>query len=57
MKTLILDYLEDTAARLPDKTAFADPDSSVTFAALLCGARAVASALLGCTQPRMVLGF
>ena len=57
MKTLILDYLEDTAARLPDKTAFADPDSSVTFAALLRGARAVASALLGCTQPRMVLGF
>ena len=57
MKTLILDYLEETAARLPDKTAFADPDSSVTFAALLRGARAVASALLGCTQPRMVLGF
>ena len=57
MKTLILDYLEETAARLPDKTAFADPDSSVTFAALLRGARAAASALLGCTQPRMVLGF
>ena len=57
MKTLILDYLEETAARLPDKTAFADPDSSVTFAALLRGARAVASALLGFTQPRMVLGF
>ena len=32
MKTLILDYLEETAARLPDKTAFADPDTSVTFA-------------------------
>lgn len=57
MKTLILDYLEETAARLPDKTAFADPDTSVTFAQLVRGARAVASALLGCTQPRMVLGF
>ena len=46
MKTLILDYLEETAARLPDKTAFADPDTSVTFAELERGARAVASALL-----------
>ena len=57
MKTLILDYLEETAARLPDKTAFADPDTAVTFAQLVRGARAVASALLDCTQPRMVLGF
>ena len=57
MKTLILDYLEETAARLPDKTAFADPDTAVTFAQLVRGARAVASALLRCTRPRMVLGF
>ena len=57
MKTLILDYLEETAARLPDKTAFADPETAVTFAELLRGARAVASALLAHTQPRMVLGF
>ena len=57
MKTLILDYLEETAARLPDKTAFADPDTSVTFAELEHGARAVASALLTHVQPRTVLGF
>ena len=57
MKTLILDYLEETAARLPDKTAFADPDTSVTFAELERGARAVASALLTHVQPRTVLGF
>ena len=57
MKTLILDYLEETAARLPDKTAFADPDAAVTFSELVRGARAVASALLDCTKPRMVLGF
>ena len=57
MKTLILDYLEETATRLPDKTAFADPDAAVTFSELVHGARAVASALLDCTKPRMVLGF
>ena len=57
MKTLILDYLEETAARLPAKTAFADPDTSVTFAELERGARAVASALLTHVQPRTVLGF
>lgn len=57
MNTLILDFLEQTAARLPDKTAFADPDSSVTFAQLVRGARAVASALLTRTRPRTVLGF
>ena len=47
MKTLILDYMEATAARLPEKTAFADESSSVTFSALVARAKAVASALCG----------
>ena len=57
MKTLILDYMEATAARLPEKTAFADENSSVTFSALVARAKAVASALCGYVPPRSVIGF
>ena len=31
MKYTILDYLEETAAKYPDKTAFADVNTSVTW--------------------------
>jgi amino acid adenylation domain-containing protein len=41
----VLEYLEATAARLPDKAAFVDEGGEVTFAALLDGARAIGSAL------------
>ena len=57
MKTLILDYMEATAARLPEKTAFADENASVTFGALVARAKAVASALCGYVPPRSVIGF
>ena len=57
MKTLILDYMEATAARLPEKTAFADENASVTFSALVARAKAVASALCGYVPPRSVIGF
>lgn len=57
MKNLILDYMEATAARLPEKTAFADENSSVTFSALVARAKAVASALCGYVPPRSVIGF
>lgn len=57
MKTLVLDYLERTAARLPDKTAFADADSSATFAQLVRLSRAAGSALLPYVAPRTVIGF
>ena len=57
MKTLILDYLEATCDRLPDKTAFADADTSATFAQLVRGARAVGSALLPLVPPRATVGF
>lgn len=46
MQTNILEYLEVTAARLPDKLAFSDGRDGVTFAELLCASRAVGSALL-----------
>ena len=57
MHTLILDALETTAARLPQKTAFVDTESSVTFAQLVRLARAAGSALSGHAAPRTVIGF
>ena len=57
MKTLILDYLEATAARLPSKTAFSDADTSMTFAQFVAAARAVGSALSAKVGPRSVVGF
>lgn len=57
MNTLILSRLEATASRLPDKTAFADETSAVTFAQLISRARAVGSALLPHVAPRSVVGF
>ena len=35
MNNLILDALEQTAARLPEKIAFADEQTEVSFSALL----------------------
>ncbi len=40
-----VEYLEQTAARVPDKTAFADEKNSFSFSRLLDGARRVGSAL------------
>ena len=57
MKYLILDYLEATAARLPEKTAFTDADSSVSFAELVRLSRAVGSALSSRVAPRTTVGF
>ena len=57
MKYLIHDYLEATAAKYPEKTAFVDPDGSVTFAGLVEGAQRVASALAGYTAPRATIAF
>ncbi|MGN0991093.1 MAG: AMP-binding protein, partial [Candidatus Ventricola sp.] len=57
MKYLILDHLEATAARLPQKTAFADEGSAVTFEELIRLSRAVGSALLSRVAPRTTVGF
>lgn len=58
MKTNILEYLEDTVARVPDKIAFSDGTDSLTFGELHSGAMAGGSMLcrLGCSrEPIMVI--
>ena len=45
MRTNILQYLEETAARVPEKVSFSDGKDSVTFAELYRGARAIGSFL------------
>ena len=46
MQTNILEYLEQTVPRLPDKVAFADDNMQLTFAEVSHNARAIGSALL-----------
>lgn len=48
----ILDWLEQTAARLPDKTAFADEAREITFAQLEARARRIGSHLAALLPPR-----
>jgi len=45
MQTNILEYLEATAPRLPDKVAYSDGSDDMTFSALYSSARSVGSAL------------
>ena len=45
MRTNILQYLEETAARVPEKVSFSDGKDSVTFAELYRGARSIGSFL------------
>ena len=52
MKANMLEYLEETARRLPDKTAFYDDHEKTTFAALLETARSVGSRLAEAAAPR-----
>ena len=44
METNVLDWLETTAAACPDKTAFLDEDSAVTFADVRREARIIGTA-------------
>ena len=46
MQTSILQYLEATAARLPDKLAFSDGEQGMTFGELSHAARAIGTALI-----------
>ena len=46
MQTNILEYLEATAPRLPQKTAYSNGTEDLTFSALWNASRAVGSALL-----------
>ena len=43
----VLEYLEQSAARFPDKTAFADLNEEVTFAQLVLNAKKIGTALAG----------
>ncbi|WP_296030054.1 AMP-binding protein [uncultured Treponema sp.] len=45
MKFSILDYLEETAKKYPDKTAFADTKTSITWKELVLKARALSAIL------------
>ena len=45
MKTSILEYLEESARKYPDKTAFADEHTSCTFKELKQTARRTGTAL------------
>ena len=52
MKTTMLEYLEETARRLPEKVAFYNDQESMTFAALREQARRVGSCLSASVPPR-----
>ena len=46
MRTNILAYLEESAARVPQKIAFSDGEEAISFEELLCASRKIASGLL-----------
>lgn len=46
MQTNLLEYLEQTAPRVPNKIAYSDGTDDMTFAELLCTSRAIGSALI-----------
>ena len=48
----VLEHLENAAARWPDRIAFADEKSTLTFSALHDAARRFGSVVAACTQPR-----
>ncbi len=52
MKTSILEYLEESARKYPDKTAFADEHTSCTFKELEQTARRTGTALAKYFTPR-----
>lgn len=52
MKSNMLEYLEETAIRLPDKVAFYDDRGRLTFAQLLDKARRIGSCLADFITPR-----
>ena len=57
MITSILEYLESSASRYPDKTAFADLDATCTFEELRLRARRVGTALAEHFAPRIRCRF
>ena len=53
----ILEWLEGTCARIPDKRAFSDDTSAVTFAELVRGAKQAGTFLAGKIRPREGAAF
>ena len=51
MITNVLEYLEESALNYPDKTAFADVDSSCSFKQLCCRAKRIGTALTEHFEP------
>ncbi|MBP3879970.1 MAG: AMP-binding protein, partial [Lachnospiraceae bacterium] len=47
----ILEYLERSARRFPDRISFADPESEVTYAGLLARARRIGTAIAAFAEP------
>ena len=52
MKASMLEFLEETARRVPDKTAFYDDREKMTYAALRDKAKRIGTRLIGETKPR-----
>ena len=52
MKANMLNFLEETSSRLPDKTAFYDDREKMTYGALTDKARRIGSALAKAASPR-----
>ena len=48
----VLDFLEHSASRLPDKIAFADEEGAVTYAELVRNAKRMATAIAARVSPR-----
>ena len=42
----VLDYLDRSAARFPEKTAFSDAEKALSYRELLDGSRRIAAALI-----------
>ena len=51
----ILDYLERSAAKYPEKTAVADEKNELTYSELVAQSDRIGAALLACTEPRMAV--
>ena len=54
MRRTVLDYLDNTASRLPEKVSFRDEKTALTFGQLASQARAAGSVLLNdgiCREP------
>ncbi len=57
MMTNVLELLEQSAKRIPDRPAFGDPEGDLTFAGLLNQAQRLGTALLPEVQPRTPAAF